>query len=325
MTNKLIISIIFLTNHFFSQIDTTNNKLIDSLRHQKKYDLIINVLNSNINSSSDNGRKTYLRACYYALLNDTNKAFNDIYNSLKFGEEAENIITESDFNGLHSLVSWHNLVDTLVNRNLKKDLSIKDKKLATELWLMYIEDQRFRTYYKNNKKGSPIDTSKYYPFEYANNKDEELRIKRIINIIKTTGWPKYSQVGKTSGNAAFYIIQHSLPKTINKYFPLLEKAAKENEASMESYVMMLDRKLMSEGKKQLYGTQLRARGKTIKGKYVQTPFRLWPVEDEKNLNKRRSEIGLKPIEDYLKSWGIIYEYNPDNDNKSAKKIIKNWH
>ena len=132
MTNKLIILILLLTNQCFSQVDTININLIDSLRQQKKYDLIINILNSSINSSSDIGRKTHLRACYYSLLNDTNKAFNDIYNSLKLGLDAENIITESDFNGLHGLVSWHNLIDTLINQNLKKDLSIKDKKLATE-------------------------------------------------------------------------------------------------------------------------------------------------------------------------------------------------
>ena len=98
-------------------MDTTNQKLIDSLRLQKKYDLIINILNSNINSSSDLGAKTYQRACYYSLQNDTNKAFNDIFTSLNLGIEPENIITGSDFNGLHGLVSWHNLIDTLIDRN----------------------------------------------------------------------------------------------------------------------------------------------------------------------------------------------------------------
>lgn len=324
MNLRLLLAIL-LTNYCFSQTDSIYLKTIDSLRLQKKYDLIINLINANIKSSVDQGNKTYQRACYYALLNDTNNAFKDIYTSLKLGLTPETVITESDFNSIHGLVNWHNLIDTLIEQNLSKEQNIKDKKLATELWLMYVEDQRYRTYFKNNKKDSPVDTSKYYPFEFTDNQNEVLRTKRIIEIIKTYGWPKYSEIGKTAGNSVFFIIQHSDPKTLKKYFPLFESAVKENEASKKLYAMMLDRKLMHEGKKQIYGTQLQARGKTIKGKYVQTPLRLWPVENEKNLNVRRLEIGLNPIEEYVKEFGVSYEYNPDNDSKSVKQIIKNWH
>ncbi|MDT3404368.1 hypothetical protein [Mucilaginibacter terrae] len=31
-----------------------------------------------------------------------------------------------------------------------------------------------------------------------------------------------------------------------------------------------------------------------------------PIEDEPNVNKRRAAVGLQPLEDYVKQWGIEY-------------------
>lgn len=54
---------------------------------------------------------------------------------------------------------------------------------------------------------------------------------------------------------------------------------------------MTDRLLvMNDKKKQLYGTQLRP----LDGKLVPEP-----IEDEANVDKRRKELGMPPLADYL--------------------------
>jgi len=57
---------------------------------------------------------------------------------------------------------------------------------------------------------------------------------------------------------------------------------------------MKDRILMDEGKPQLYGSQIK------NGK-------LYTLDSPKTVNERRKEMGLQPIEDYLKSFGVEYK------------------
>ncbi len=325
MTIRILLILLASTNYCFGQIDSSYVKELDCLRTKKEFKKITESLENRINQDKENLYYIYQSACYNSLLSDTIEAFNKIVHALKLGKSSEDIITESDFNGLHGLKSWHNLVDTIIENYLRINPQIIDKNLSVELWLMYIEDQRDRTFYKNNKSDSPIETYPYYPLEYSANKDVKQRTKRLEKIIKIYGWPKYSIVGKNAGDGAFFVIQHSEPKILNKYFPLFEKAVDDNEASKKLFALMVDRKLMYEGKKQKYGSQLQRWGTFINGKYITTPYHLWPVEDEINLNSRRASMGLVPIEEYVKQWNYKYEYKPENETKSVKQIIKRWH
>lgn len=47
-----------------------------------------------------------------------------------------------------------------------------------------------------------------------------------------------------------------------------------------------------------------------------------PIEDEKNLNKRRLELGLPTIEEYAKKMNVDYKYDPEFDKLSAGKAYK---
>ncbi|HKC85737.1 MAG TPA: DUF6624 domain-containing protein, partial [Blastocatellia bacterium] len=58
--------------------------------------------------------------------------------------------------------------------------------------------------------------------------------------------------------------------------------------------------LTREGKKQIYGTQLRLNQKT-------QVMELYPIEDEENVDARRAKVGLAPLAQYLKkAFGIDY-------------------
>ena len=78
---------------------------------------------------------------------------------------------------------------------------------------------------------------------------------------------------------------------MEKYFPLLEDAAKNGEASMSNYATMKDRVLVNRNAKQIYGTQKYWDEK--QGKFV-----FFPIEDEKNVNKLRKEVGLPVLKEF---------------------------
>lgn len=122
-------------------------------------------------------------------------------------------------------------------------------------------------------------------------------------IIEEHGWPTISQVGKEASASAFLIIQHADLELQKKYFPLLKKAAGANDARKSDVAMLEDRILMREGKKQIYGSQLRTNSDTGK-------LELHPIEDEKNVDRRRASVDLPPLKEYLKHFKL--EYLPPN-------------
>lgn len=118
-------------------------------------------------------------------------------------------------------------------------------------------------------------------------------------MIREQGWPGISLVGAEASNAAFLILQHAELAEQKTYFPLLKGASEKHEASPADAAMLEDRILMREGKDQVYGTQLSTNKETGK-------LELWPVADEENVDSRRAAVGLPPMAEYLRFFGLKY-------------------
>ena len=142
-------------------------------------------------------------------------------------------------------------------------------------------------------------------------------------IVEKHGWLPYSKVGKKAADALFYVVQHSNIEGMKKYLPVIKKEAAKGEASKKGAAMMEDRILMNSGKKQVYGTQAMSFNK--KGQAKPRLF-IWPIEDVKNVNKRRKEIGFKStIEEQAKNMGADFDPNeplPDVKFSAPKKKKK---
>lgn len=143
--------------------------------------------------------------------------------------------------------------------------------------IVYESDQRIR---KEN------DLIKYGKEDHRN---QEL----VISIIEKCGMPTLAEVNQKQMNAIWLGLQHTKKKYRKKYFPQVEKAVKNGDLSKQQYALMKDRILMEEGKPQLYGSQIK------NGK-------LYKLESPENVNERRKEMGLEPIEEYLKYFNIDY-------------------
>ena len=95
-------------------------------------------------------------------------------------------------------------------------------------------------------------------------------------------------------NAIWLGLQHTNKKTRKKYFPQIEKAVNNGDLSKQQYALMKDRMLIDEGKSQLYGSQIK------NGK-------LYKLDTPNKVNERRKEMGMKPIEQYLKNFNIEFK------------------
>ncbi len=117
--------------------------------------------------------------------------------------------------------------------------------------------------------------------------------QRLDEIVKEYGWPKMSVFGLDASGVAFLIVQHSDLEYQKKYLPMIKEAASQKEARASDLAMLEDRILTREGKKQIYGTQLRLNKTT-------QIMELYPIEDEEKVDSRRAIVGLAPLSQYLK-------------------------
>ncbi len=135
-------------------------------------------------------------------------------------------------------------------------------------------------------------SNEYIKYAKEDHRNQEL----VISIIDKCGMPTLKEVGQKQMDAIWLGLQHTENKYRVKYFPLIEKAVKNGDLSKKQYALMKDRILMDEGKPQIFGSQIK------NGK-------LYDLEDPKTVNKRRQEMGLEPIEDYLKRFNITFDAN----------------
>jgi hypothetical protein len=80
---------------------------------------------------------------------------------------------------------------------------------------------------------------------------------------------------------------------------MLQASVDKGESRADEMAMMHDRILMRKGEKQIYGSQV------VMNKTGGQEF--YPIADEKNVNERRANVGMQPIEEYAKYFGIEYK------------------
>jgi hypothetical protein len=128
---------------------------------------------------------------------------------------------------------------------------------------------------------------------------DSCNLVQIEKLVAFYGWPGKSFVGTTGNRAAFIVIQHAELISQEKYFPMIKQSVEMGESNATDMAMLQDRILMREGKKQIYGSQV------ILNKTGGQEF--YQIEDEPHVNIRRKKVGLQPIEEYAKYFGIDYQ------------------
>ena len=117
--------------------------------------------------------------------------------------------------------------------------------------------------------------------------------RKVKVILDKYGWPGKDIIGEQGNWTICNVIQHSDNEIRIKYLPMIRQAVKDKKLHPRFLVRTEDRIATERGDLQIYGGQMKY--------YPETKsFNVWPVYDPVNIDKRRAEIGLEPISEFLK-------------------------
>ena len=141
--------------------------------------------------------------------------------------------------------------------------------------------------------------------------------QQVEQILSTYGWLPQSKIGEKAAKGLWLVVQHADLPMIQQYYPLMEEMVEQGEADQASAATMLDRMLMYEGKKQVYGTQ----GKQRTNEDGTTETFIWPIKEVEQVNERREEVGIPiTVENYAKMLNATFDPNeplPDQESAST--------
>lgn len=187
------------------------------------------------------------------------------------------------------------LIFSAYGQNSEKNLN---KALTQRLDTILLDDQFYRC------KSDSIALKFGYESKEMQEHYQKMYEKDSINTLKVSeiidkyGWLDSDIVGKKGNQTLFLVIQHSDIRTQEKYLPIMTEVARNGKISKSELALLVDRVEMQNKRPQIYGSQIQR----VNGKFV-----IYQILDEVNVNKRRADVGLEPLEEYVKNWGIEYK------------------
>lgn len=161
-----------------------------------------------------------------------------------------------------------------------------------------------------NIYGAESKEAEVYQKEYREN--NTLNIKKIKKILDKYDWPELTQTGEQGNRTICNVLQHAEQETREHYIPLMKQAVLDKKLEPRFLVRAEDRIATDKGELQIYGGQMKY--------YPETKnFNVWPVYDPVNIDKRRAEIGLEPIAEFLKNR-FDFEWNLEEQIKRTKEF-----
>jgi len=292
-------------------------KKADSLYSAKDF---INSANNYSSAFKANGWKglpndQYNAACAWSLAAVPDSAFFQLdriatkSNYTNYGH----ITSDTDLNSLHNDSRWKPLLE-VIKQNKDKAEANYNKPLVAQLDSIFTEDQMYR------KQIADIDKKYGSNSKEMKNHWKIIQEKDSINLIKVKaildkyGWLGADIVGGQGNTTLFLVIQHSDQATQEKYLPMMREAVKNGKAKGSSLALLEDRVALGQGKRQIYGSQI-WRDQETQAYYVA------PLEDPANVDKRRAEVKLGPLAEYVNRWQIkwdVEQYIKDLPTLEAK-------
>jgi hypothetical protein len=243
----------------------------------------------------------YNAACSYALANLLDSAFfqlDVIVNKSNY-INLNQISNDEDLNNLHKDKRWEALISLIKINKEKKEKNLNTE-LVKELEIIFEKDQQPRNDIKTvqSQFGPQSDEMKAHWRMIA--KNDSINLISIISILDKHGWLGPDAIGEKGNSTLFLVIQHAAIATQQKYLPMMREAVKKGNARPSSLALLEDRVLLRTGKNQIYGSQIGTDPKTNLN-YV------LPLDDPDNVDKRRAEVGLPPLADYVSHWNFTWD------------------
>lgn len=278
------------------------NALGDSLFQSKKFLESARAFRGAMEANDGKSTKqdNYITGLSYSMAENRDSAFYYLEIALKMGYNVPNQFVDHPYlKTVSGDRRWPGFIKR-VKESYAKTLALRDPILAPKLKAIFDSHQEVR---KNERKTRGM-MKESTPEEVAAHK-AKIRSADSLNRIEIglfldeKGWLAPQTIGDTGSMAIYAVLLNSPLEFQGKYLPVMREAVEKGFAKKIDLAMLEDRYLTNQGKPQIYGTQLvRQKG----GKMAPLP-----IEDEKNVDKRRHEVGLGTMAAYLKNFKSTYE------------------
>lgn len=319
MKNFLLIFPIILTNTLFAQdIPQEYFNLIrkaDSLYNVKDYKNSAKVYSAafKVNGWKGTPSDRYNAACTAALANIPDTAFFYLNKCILGGYSNYNhISTDTDLTTLHEDKRWKQILEKIKENKEKKEANY-NKPLVRQLDSIYLDDQTGRMQIEGYIQKYGWESKETQSLWKSINLKDSLNLIKVTAILDKYGWLGSDIIGQQGNSTLFLVIQHADIKTQEKYLPMMRQAVKNGKAEGSSLALLEDRVLLRQGKKQIYGSQIGMENNLY---YVDA------LEDPDNVDKRRAEVGLGSMAEYVSHWNIkwnVEEHKKFWADKEKKK------
>ena len=259
----------------------------------------------------------YNAACSWALVNQSDSAFFHLFKVVKDGKyfNYSHFISDIDFKSLYPDKRWNEVVKIVQSNKEKAEVNL-DKPLVAALDLIYKEDQNYRQQIEVMQKKYGWESPEMKAHWQVIRTKDSVNLVKVKKILADRGWLGADIVGVQGNSTLFLVIQHSDFKTQQHYLPVMREAVKKGNARGSSLALLEDRVALGLGKRQIYGSQVSRNAET--GEYY-----VLPLEDPDNVDKRRAEVGLGTIQEYISNWNMtwdVQDYKKKLPSLEAKKI-----
>lgn len=244
-------------------------------------------------------KSVYGLACALSINKQLDKCFRYLALAVEMEPSLEPLI-EPDLVTARDDPRWGAFEDELVAAlNAKAGHPYKDVEYAKALWRLRAWDQAFFVDVgiagrKIGLKSSVVEA--LWKFKFMIQQRNQAELERLI---AGKGWPRIGAVGREAAMAAFLVTMHSNDGMQKRHLAAIKKVCEAGELPWERYAAIYDRSLFNDNKPQRFGTHTRYNERT-------KTEELYPLEDESKVNERRKELGLPPLEDYLRQFNIVF-------------------
>lgn len=241
----------------------------------------------------------YNAACSWALAGYPDSAFYNLNRIATMASYANyrHITTDKDLTSLQTDKRWPPLL-AIVQQNRDKEEEKFNKPLVKRLDSIYTSDQSDRVKIDGLMKTVGPESKEMKALWQTINQNDSLNLIKVKMILDQYGWLGPDVIGQQGNTTLFLVIQHSDLATQEKYLPMMKEAVRNGKAEGSQLALLVDRVEMYNKRPQIYGSQINSEN----GKYI-----VYKIIDEANVNKRRAEVGLEPLEEYVKHWNIDYK------------------
>jgi hypothetical protein len=298
MKKTLFTTILLLFALFqgFSQDYATLAKQAYKVYEDREYAKSVEIFEQAFKLGKPKSSDLYNAACSASLATQTDKAFDFLGQAIDAGySNLGHLKSDTDLGSLYKDNRWKEIIAKIEKKQADELAKLKYPKIMKLLDSMVVSDQAFR-HQSTDLMNKGVDRNSpevQQLFRLGRNADS-LNMIVLKKIFKEYGFMGIEEVGKQGANNFWLMMQHcdKDPKFQEEVLSEMKKHIERKNANPSNYAYLIDRVNVNTGKPQVYGTQMSINKE-------QSSFEPKSVIEPENLNKRRAEVGLGTIEEYI--------------------------